>query len=109
MSSSYITDASPADGFDTQTVSTTALSITASKLVTNQAGGFYRRAVKAFLTVETNSIRVRWDGTVPTATVGHLLTAGSSLTLYGEQNCSRLSMIRASADATVMITLSYIN
>lgn len=107
MSSSHVTDESPAGGFDTQTISTTALGITAAKLLIYQTGGFNKRPVKAFLTVETNSIRVRWDGTDPTASVGHLLTAGSSITLIGEGNVSKLKMIRSSADATVMITLYY--
>ncbi len=107
MSLSYITDATPASDFDTQTISTVALGITSTKLSTNLAGGVRKRAVKAFVTVETNTIRVRWDGTDPTASVGHALTAGSSITIIGEDNVAKFKMIRASVDATVMITLYY--
>lgn len=107
MSSSFVTDETPATGFDTQTISTVSLSIAAAKLQIYQAGGFNKKPVKAFVTVETNSIRVRWDGTAPTASVGHLLTAGSSLTIIGESNVTNFRMIRATADAVVMITLYY--
>lgn len=107
MSESFITDSTPAGDFETLTVSTVVLPITAAKVKINETGGRYKRAVKIFLTVETNSIRVRWDGTDPTASVGHLLTAGSSLTIIGDQNCSRFRMIRASADATTMMTIYY--
>lgn len=107
MSSSFVTDEVPAGDLDTQTISTIALPITAAKLKINEAGGRFKRVVKVFLTVETNSIRVRWDGTAPTASIGHLLTAGSSITIIGEGNCAKLLMIRASADATVMATLYY--
>lgn len=107
MSSSFVSDETPAGDLDTQTISTTALPITATKVTIPQAGGFRKRAQKAFVTVETNSIRVRWDGTDPTASVGHLLTSGSSITIIGEDNVQRFRMIRASADATVMITLYY--
>lgn len=104
---SYVTDETPAGDFELITVSTTVKQIAAGKLLITQAGGFNKRAVKAFLTVETNSIRVRWDGTVPDANTGHLLTAGSSLTIVGEGNVAALRMIRASADATVMVTVYY--
>lgn len=107
MSESFITDSTPAGGFDTFAVSTSVVQITAGKLAINEAGGRVKRAVKAFITVETNSIRVRWDGTNPDASTGHLLTAGSSLTITGDQNVSKLRLIRSSADATVMVTLYY--
>lgn len=108
MSSSYITDESPAGAYETIAVSTAVVAPTAGNITSNQAGGFYKRAVKIFMTVETNSIRVTWDGTTPVAaTTGHLLTAGSSLTVIGEQNVSRLKMIRSTADATVQVTYYY--
>jgi hypothetical protein len=107
MSSSYITDQSPAGDFESITVSTTAIGPTAAKLKINQTGGMFKRAVKVFLTTETNSIRLRWDGTDPTASVGHLLTAGSSITVEGEQNVANLKMIRSVADGTVMLTYYY--
>lgn len=106
-SSSYISEDVPAGAFETKTISTAALGVTSSLVSINQAGGFVKRAQKAFVTVETNSIRVRYDGTDPDASTGHLFTAGSSFTVTGETNISRLRMIRASADAAVMITIYY--
>jgi hypothetical protein len=107
MISSYITDATPAGDFEKLTISTTALGGTSSKLLINQAGGVHKRAVKAFVTVETNSIRVRTDGVDPTSTDGHLFASGSSFTISGEDDVRRMRMIRQSADATVQITYYY--
>lgn len=107
MSLSYITDSTPAGDFETKTISSAAVALATAKLRTNQEGGFYKDAVKLFITVETNSIRLRWDGTNPTTSVGHLLTAGSSITLIGEQNISKLRMIAAAADGVVMVTYYY--
>lgn len=108
MSISYITDESPAGDFESLTVSTAALGVTASKLLINQEGGFRKRAVKAFITVESQPVRFRIDGTDPTAAVGHPLAAGDSISIEGEQNVSRLRLIRSGAsDATVQVTLYY--
>lgn len=42
-------------------------------------------ATVAVVSVVSGSIRVRWDGTAPTTTVGHRLTAGDWLTLTDQQ------------------------
>ena len=107
MSNSYVTDATPAGDFEKITVSTTAVGPDAAKLVINQTGGHFKRAVRAFLTVETNTIRIRFDGTNPDSSTGHALAAGDFMTVDGEQNVSRIKMIRASADATVQVTYFY--
>lgn len=109
MSNSYVTDQTPAGDFSKQTIGVAASTITAAKLAINQVGGFVKRAVKAHVSVETNNIRVRWDGTAPDSTTGHLLTPGDTLTVEGESNVSNLSMIRVTNDATVHITLYYIH
>lgn len=98
----------PAGDFEQITVSTTALGGTSTKLAINLEGGKVRRAVKIRVSVETNSIRYRIDGTDPTASIGHLVVAGEYFDLEGETNISRLRMIRASADATVNITYFYV-
>lgn len=54
-----------------------------------------------FCTTETNDIRIRYDGTVPTASEGHKVVAGSSFSIKGQVNVYNLKMIRTSADATV--------
>jgi hypothetical protein len=107
MSSSYVTEGTPAGDFETITVSSTAVPFTASKVTINQAGGQYKRAVKAFITVENNSIRVRMDGTAPTTTVGHLLTAGDGLLVTGDGNVANTKMIAAASDGTVQVTYYY--
>ncbi len=107
MSSSYVTDEIPAGDFEKITVSSTAVGFTASKITINQEGGFTKRAVKAFVTVETNSVRIRMDGTDPTTALGHLLTAGDGLLITGEQNISRARFIAAASDGAVHVTFYY--
>jgi hypothetical protein len=89
----------PPSGFETITVSTTAIGITAA-LLTN--------AKAAFLTVEGADIRYRIDGTDPTAAVGHLVTDGGNLMLTDKTRAAltQLRMIRDDAvDATVSVTV----
>lgn len=104
---SYISSQSPAGDFEKITVSTVVKQIDATKLKVNQSGGKFKRAVRAFLTVETNTIRIRFDGTDPDSSTGHSLVSGDSIVIEGEQNVSKLRMIRASADATVQVTIFY--
>jgi hypothetical protein len=87
-------------GYEVQTVSTTALALTASEYVSGD-----RKAQVAHITVETNPINYTYEGTTPTAAVGHNLIAGSTLTLAGYANIVAFRMIRSGgADATVKIT-----
>lgn len=91
--------------FDTLTVSTTAVGLTAAKVDLANA---------AYMTLEgTNGIRWRIDGQVPTATVGHLFEppgtgsagSGSGMWLCGRNSLLSLRMIRAStADVTIRVT-----
>jgi hypothetical protein len=106
---SFITDQAPAGGFEKIAVSTTAVAIDAAKLLTNLAGGGRKRAVRAFCTVESNSVRFRFDGTAPDSSTGHLVAAGVYFTVDGEGNVANLQMIRGSGDATVQVTLFYNN
>ena len=107
MSNSYVTPTTPAGDFEALAVSTTVVTPTAAKLAINRAGGFRKRAQKAFLTVETNTVRIRFDGTAPDASTGHALVAGDFMTVEGEDNVANIKLIRASADATVMVTYFY--
>lgn len=107
MISSFITDATPAGDFEKISVAATAIPFTASKILINITGGVHKRAVKAFVTVETNSIRIRTDGTAPDASTGHLFTAGSSFTIIGEDDVRRFQAIQASAGASIMVTYFY--
>lgn len=52
------------------------LPLTVSSTSTSQALTVPTGAIAAFVTCETNNVRYRLDGSLPTATVGHLLSAG---------------------------------
>ena len=53
--------------------------------------------------VQTNAVRVRWDGTDPTGTVGHILAASTAYTWSVAQfNAAKFIRIStASADAVI--------
>jgi hypothetical protein len=91
-----------ADAFDHEaiTVSSSAIGPTeATRLHSSGVG-----ANSADISVETNNIRIRYDGSDPTAATGHQITAGTLFTLEGADNIANLKMIRETADATVRIT-----
>lgn len=82
------------------TVSTTAVSLTASKY---QGDG--RVADLAILTVATDNIRYRVTGLAPTSTVGHQAKADTGVLVYGAAAIRNLQMIRSgAADADVYVT-----
>lgn len=90
-----------ASAFNNATISSTALTL--------EDVGFSAAEVSAAnrmrLTVETAAIRYRYDGTSPTASVGHLLAVGAVLLLDGNQNIELLELIADASDGTVMVTL----
>ena len=82
--------------FETLTVSTTALSLTAAMSA---------RAAVAFITVETQAVRYRLDGQNPTASVGHALLAGDVLELDGFWEIDKFRVIRRDgADSTLRVS-----
>lgn len=87
-------------GYEALTVSTVALALTSSEYVSGD-----KKARIAYITVESNPINFTYEGTTPTSTVGHNLTAGSTLILEGYANIVAFRMIRSGgSDATVKIT-----
>ena len=56
----------------------------------------------AIMSVETGAMRVRVDGTNPTATVGFLVSAGQELKVFGEDQLNNLKMIRVTSDSAVL-------
>lgn len=84
---------------ETITVSSTAVGFT-SATINPSAGG---AAIAAFVTIATDNIRVFMDGTVPTATVGHLFASSGTFTVCAA-DVARLRMIRQTTDATVTAT-----
>lgn len=113
MPATFVNGPLPAASFETLTVSSVALGITAAKLVVTTARNptegvsfmEVQRLDEAMFTVETNPCRFRLDGTDPTAAIGHLLQPGDSVIIAGFSNLSRLRFIRSgAADATVQAT-----
>jgi hypothetical protein len=113
MPASFINGSIPAVDFETITVSSVSISPTASKTTvqtasTNTNNGLAyvdtQRVDEALFTIETNAIRVRFDGTAPTAAVGHLFQPGDTFTVTGQTNVTKVKMIRQTADASVSVT-----
>lgn len=92
--------------YEAITVSSTAVGLTATKVTPSAAANTpaHGKAFEVFISVETNAIRYRIDGTDPTASEGHPVAAGASVTITGYDNIRRLKMIRQSADAAVKVT-----
>lgn len=89
-------------GFETITVSTTSVGLTASKVYPSDGIA----AKEAVVSVENASIRYRADGTDPTAAVGHPVASGQEIVLTGTANLAAFKAIRSgAADAT--LTVSY--
>lgn len=116
MPVTFINGSLPAVDFESITVSTVSIGITAAKLrvatelnarSAGQDASYVdiKRLDEAMFTVETNPVRFRMDGTDPTAAIGHLLNVGDSLVISGNQNLTKLRFIRqGAADGTVMAT-----
>lgn len=86
--------------FEQITVSSTAIGFTATK----SAPAGLNPADAVFITVETNAIRVRDDGTNPTAAVGQPLVVNQTGWVCGPGAIAKTKFIRQSADATVDAT-----
>jgi hypothetical protein len=65
----------------------------------------YAGANRAYITIETASIRFRVDGTAPTASVGHLVEAKGIIELHSIAEIEKFKAIRTdSTSASAMIT-----
>lgn len=111
----------PAMGFEALTISTVSVPLTSTVYQTSVTAGSGQAGVGsdaaqtlsrisakfATITVETNPIRVRFDGTAPTSTNGHLFQPGAVIELLSQGQIQNFRAIRASSatgDATLMIT-----
>lgn len=82
--------------FETVTVSTVSKELTAAT---------YDNQRFALITVESNAVRFRLDGTDPTSSVGHVLEAGDILTLDSLEQIQAVRFIRRDgADATLSVS-----
>lgn len=87
--------------FETITVDNTSggVSLTSSKVNTTPP------RKKAFITAESAQIRYRFDGTAPTASVGHLMNPMDSLVLEGFFQMNNFKAIRVGANSgTIMVS-----
>ena len=91
------------------TVSTVSIGFTAAKIIVSdgQPNDPKRRFAKsAFVTVESQPIRCRWDGGAPVGgSSGHLLNPGDSIEFTGEGTIKKVRFIRdGGVDATIRVT-----
>lgn len=84
-----------------QTVGVTAAGLNPAT-AKHESGLWGNRAV---ITNGANSIRIAFDGSVPTASVGILIAANAQYIVEGEFNVARLQLIRVASDSGVSISL----
>ena len=87
--------------YHTLAVAGTAIGLSSASPVLNA------KATGAIITVETDQVRFRADGTAPTSAEGHLLEVGDVLQLLGANWASvlnSLQFIRVTATAALKIT-----
>lgn len=91
--------------FETLTVSNTAVGLTATTYhVKSSTAAPNQIAEYATITVETDSIRYRTDGTDPDGSTGHLLGPGDVLYLTSADDIRRFKAIRVTNDSTLMVS-----
>lgn len=82
--------------FEALAITTTATSLTAAT---------YAAAQEAIITIASNAIRWRSDGTAPTSAVGHVAAAGDILLIKGGQDISKFQAIsQTGAQANLSVT-----
>lgn len=87
--------------FEMLTVTNAVQVLTPSKYKDSATSG---GADSAFLTNFGNSIRYTYDGTTPSATVGHVLPDAGILVLNGQNQMASFKCFRVSADSEISIT-----
>jgi hypothetical protein len=65
---------------ETFDVDTSTKQLTAANI---PSGGFGNSPIQAYMTLETGDMYYTLDGSSPTATTGHLMTAGENMTVRG--------------------------
>ena len=66
----------------------------------------YSNAETALITVESNPVRVRYDGTAPTTTEGHLLSSGDTIMLNSTEDIYNFKAIATGGNAALKVTYS---
>lgn len=91
-------------GFETISVTTTVQTLSTT-YVTNPISGTIPD-IAAYMTMETGDCRWRMDGTAPTASIGHKLSAGDSITIIGYDNLKNFKAI-LTGSTTGTLSISY--
>jgi len=88
--------------FEQITISTAVKTLTSATYRFDSSG---EKAKRALITCENAQIRYTYDGTTPTASVGHLLNPMDILVLTGSDNISNFKAIRkGSTDGQISCT-----
>jgi hypothetical protein len=96
-----------AEKFEQLSVTSGAVvSFTASKIVYNGPVGWVN-ASSAYCTVETGALRVTFDGTTPSSTVGHLIATSSWFQLTGFNQIQNFKSIAPSTTGVLTCTYSF--
>ena len=83
--------------FETVTVTASSTALTTATYTTDG-----EKAKRAVLTLETGQIRYRYDGTAPTASVGHILNVFDILVINSSDNISNFRAIRTGGTSGVL-------
>ena len=90
--------------FEQLSVTTSVQVLTPSKYKDSDTSG---GASSAYLTIESGDIRFTYDGTTPTATVGHKLINGSTLILTGQNQMSAFKCFQSFGSTGSTISVTY--
>lgn len=92
--------------FETLTVSNSVKTLTAATYVSKPTTAAPTRSAQfATISVESNPLRYRLDGTDPDASTGHLLAAGDVLFLSSYDDIANFKAIRqGGSDSTIMVS-----
>ena len=95
-----------ADGYEAITVNT-AVGFTSSEIFPTSGQFKSQKCQAVFCTLETDSIRFTLDGTTPSSTVGHLLTAGQNLTILNGHDIVKFRCIKVTSNASLKVTYKF--
>lgn len=91
--------------FETITVADTAIGCTAATYASNNDSH-----IRSVMTLAGGVVRYRYDGSNPTASVGHLLHHGDTVVVEGLVNTSNFRVIRAGdTSGTLSVTYEAVN
>lgn len=88
-----IDNSKEAVGYESISIGSSAIGLTA---------GTYGNAIEGFLTLEDAQIRIRWDGTNPTAGEGHVMDVGDVLRLRSNEDLGNFRAIQSGSGSGVL-------